>query len=235
MEPNSAFFGRIAAGRTDLVVELGESILAPDDPRLAALVQHCAYFGDVSALRVLLSRNATLEALGADLGLNAAAFHGHWQLCQFLLESGAPVEGRDDKTGETPLHASMTSEDRTRHDAVARVLLRAGANVHARTIPNVATGSFMRDCRTRGETPLHRAAAFGTAPTIKLLLDAGADREARDAHGDSPLAWASWYRRPTDVLAMLAYGPHRVDPDRRTMRENLIGDPEPSPGQKPLG
>ena len=32
----------------------------------------------------------------------------------------------------------------------------------------------MRDCRTKGETPLHRAAAFGGEETIDLLLAAGA-------------------------------------------------------------
>lgn len=46
----------------------------------------------------------------------------------------------------------------------------------------------MRDCRTRGETPLHKAAAFGTAETVRILLDVGARREAKDANGDTPLA-----------------------------------------------
>jgi catalase len=44
----------------------------------------------------------------------------------------------------------------------------------------------MRDCRTRGETPLHRAAAFGDAEAVQLLLDAGAVIDARDANGDTP-------------------------------------------------
>jgi ankyrin repeat protein len=43
----------------------------------------------------------------------------------------------------------------------------------------------MRDCRTKGETPLHRAAAFGDSESIKLLLDAGAIIDARDANGDT--------------------------------------------------
>lgn len=45
----------------------------------------------------------------------------------------------------------------------------------------------MRDCRTKGETPLHRAAAFADEETVQLLLDYEAKREAKDVNGDSPL------------------------------------------------
>jgi hypothetical protein len=44
----------------------------------------------------------------------------------------------------------------------------------------------MRDIRTRGETPLHPAAAFGEPDMIQALMDAGTDRSAKDAHGESP-------------------------------------------------
>ena len=63
----------------------------------------------------------------------------------------------------------------------------------------------MRDVRTRGETPLHRAAAFASEDTIQLLLDAGAKIDAKDMHGDSPLTWASWYLRPDSILRKLLY------------------------------
>jgi hypothetical protein len=49
----------------------------------------------------------------------------------------------------------------------------------------MVSGGFMRDARTKGETPLHRAAAFGEEATVKMLLDAGAQREAREANGDT--------------------------------------------------
>lgn len=221
---------RIVAGRTDLVLELiasGGNASATDD-RGTSLLQWCAYYGDVSAVRFLLLHGETLDRLGTDLGLNAAAFHGHWQLCQFLLEHGAPVQGAPNASGETPLHAALCTEDRIRHDAVVQVLLAAGADVNAATIPDIETGAFMRDCRTKGETPLHRAAAFGTVATVQLLLDAGAQREARDAHGDTPLAWGSWYRRPAEVLRLLCYGPFGIRPNYRGMRANLVGEPFPA-------
>jgi ankyrin repeat protein len=43
----------------------------------------------------------------------------------------------------------------------------------------------MRDCRTKGELPLHRAPAFGNEEDIQLLLDVGAVIDAKDANGDS--------------------------------------------------
>jgi ankyrin repeat protein len=218
---------RIAAGRTDLVVEYLETggDATASDGNGTALLSWCAYYGDVSAVRTLVSRGATLEVLGPGLGLNAAAFHGHWQLCQYLLEKGAPVNDALPDTKETPLHSAIVSDDRVLYDAVVRVLLEAGADPHAKTTPGILTGSFMRDCRTRGETPLHRAAAFGTASTVQLLLNAGANLEVTDAYGDTALTWASWHRRPVDVIRLLCYGPHRIHPDYQSMRENLIGDP----------
>jgi ankyrin repeat protein len=184
-----------------------------------------AYYGDVSALRFLLDRGESLAALGPDRGLNAAAFHGHWQLCEFLLESGAEVGWMDADTGETPLHSALCTADRDRHDLVVRVLLAHGADPNRATRPGVPTGSFMRDCRTKGETPLHRAAAFGTEETVDLLLAAGARIDARDANGETPLGWASWYGRPDGVLRKLCYGEHAIRPGRQPMRVSLLGRP----------
>jgi uncharacterized protein len=63
----------------------------------------------------------------------------------------------------------------------------------------------MRDVRTKGETPLHRAAAFGSEPVVRMLLDAGARPDARDATGDTPLSWASWHLRPAVILRLLCF------------------------------
>jgi ankyrin repeat protein len=222
-----ALVRRIESGRTDLVHALlasseGAAALGEHGERLLA---SCSYYGDVTACRLLLENGQTLDDLGPDLGLNGAAFHGHWQLCEFLIESGADPNYMDPETGETPLHSAVTNDDRQRYDLVVDVLLRAGADPNVETFPNVETGAFMRDCRTRGETPLHRAALFGTAQTIEKLLAAGAERERRDARGETPLAWASWARRSTDVLRPLLYGPHQIRASNQPLRVNLLGKP----------
>ena len=113
----------------------------------------------------------------------------------------------------TPPCARPTALPTTRR---LRVLLAHGADPNGATKPGVETGAFMRDCRTRGETPLHRAAAFGTEETIQLLLDAGAKVDAHDANGESPLSWASWHLRPRlypqeALLRRLCHSPRRRD------------------------
>jgi len=218
---------RIADGRTDLIFEYLAAGNPADskDKNGVSLLQWCAYFGDVSAIRFLLTQGESLTSFGEGLGLNAASFHGHWQLCQFLLEHGADPNQAEAETGETPLHSALCTTDRPARDRVLRILLAQGANPNSPTKPAAETGGFMRDCRTKAETPLHRAAAFGTEETIQILLDAGAVIDAKDMNGDSPLSWASWYIRPDAILRKLCYGDFRIRPQRRSMRENLLGDP----------
>src|SRR5262245_44035785 len=102
---------RIADGRTDLVwtyVTEGHAAGSGGGP---SLIDWCAYYGDVSALRYLLDHGHSLESLGPDRGLNAAAFHGHWHLCEFLIETGSDVNFADADTGETPLHSALCTPE----------------------------------------------------------------------------------------------------------------------------
>jgi ankyrin repeat protein len=219
---------RITDGRTDLVFDYlaaGNAATSTDEHG-TALIAWCAYYGDVSAIRYLLANGESIRTLGANLDLNGAAFHGHWRLCQFLIEQGADVNMPLPDTGETPLHAALGTSDRLAHDLVLRVLLGNGANPNCATKPDVETGSFMRDCRTKAETPLHRAAAFGTEETIRLLLAAGAKVDAKDINGDSPLGWASWYLRPDSILRLLCYGDFQIRPNRRSLAAWLQGEPQ---------
>jgi len=218
---------RISNGRTDLVfdwVAKGNAATAKHDG--VSLIQSCAYYGDVSAIKFLLNHGESLRSLGNDFGLSDAAFHSHWRLCEFLIESGADVNFTSPETGETPLHSALCSNTRkTASDLVVKVLLAHGADPNRKTLPGKETGGFMRDVKTKAETPLHRAAAFADESTIQLLLDAGAAVDAKDVNGDSPLTWASWHLRPTAVLLKLCYGTFRVNPARHSMEDYLQGIP----------
>src|SRR6266404_2960415 len=126
---------QIADGRTDLVFDY----LAAGHPATSAdkdgtsLIKWCAYYGDVSAIRFLLANGESLQSLGDNFDLNGAAFHGHWRLCQFLLEQGADVNQFLPDTAETPLHAALCTANRLSHDLVIKVLLANGANPNAAT------------------------------------------------------------------------------------------------------
>ena len=222
---NSNIIQRITDGRTDLVfdwVSDGQPANSTDQHGVA-LIKWCAYYGDVSAIRFLPGQGESLDSLGENLGLNEAVFHGHWQLVQFLIEQGADVNHPHPDSGETPLHSALCKANRPAYDFVLTVLLAHGANPNSVTKPDIETGGFMRDCRTKAETPLHRAAAFGTEEAIQLLLDAGAVVEAKDMNGDSPLTWASWHLRPDPILRKLCYGDFSIHPARRSTYDHGMG------------
>lgn len=203
---------RIAGGRTDLVFEL---LRLPDwrevlrEGRVRPM-QWFVYYGDVTAMKAVQEAGGDLSAIDLDEELGNAAFFGHWKMCDFLIRNGANASASHPETGETPLHNALAKAGRPYFLFVVRRLVEAGAGVNAHTTPGNATGAFMRDVRTRGETPLHRAAAYADAETIEYLLSHGADREARDAHGASPLTWASEHLRPGRILQLLTFGQHHI-------------------------
>ena len=214
---------KIVDGRTDLVFEYLEAGNTADskDSNGVSLIKWCAYYGDVSSIKHLLSHGESLDSLGGNFDLNGACFHGHWRLVQFLLENGADPDKAIEESGESPLHNSLCKANSPKYDYVVEVLLNHEADPNVHTKESMETGAFMRDVRTKGETPLHRAAAFGTEKVIDLLLEAGAKKDATDMNGDSPLSWASWHLRPGSVLAKLAFGEHSIHPIHV---ENYKGD-----------
>lgn len=217
---------KIIDGRTDLVIDYlskgYEANLINDYGR--SLISWCAYYGDLTAVKHLLNHGARLEDLGSNYDLNGAAFHGHWKLCQFLLEKGADPNYKLSPSGEVALHVCIKANNPVTN-YIIKLLIHHGAEVNARTNPNQETGSFMRDAYTKGETPLHRAAAFGNEESIQLLLDAGASKSAEDINGESPLGWASWHCRPGKILALLAHGEHRIHPlhEVRIQKDHGVG------------
>ena len=106
-----------------------------------------------------------------------------------LVEKGANVNERDEKTGNTPLH--MASQ--RGYTDVVEYLLSKGADVDAKNKDD--------------ETPLHRVAlASGKSDIIKLLLRKGADPNAKNKNGSTPLFVPSergWGPYKDAVLALL--------------------------------
>lgn len=103
--------------------------------------------------------------------LNAAAWHGNLEMIRNLLDKGCDVNAMAaglQETGGiwlpigTPLHAigirGLT--------AAGKILIEAGANVNAA-------------CPDSGHTPLHMAARFDRYDAAQLLLENGANKDAR--------------------------------------------------------
>ena len=115
--------------------------------------------------------------------------------------------------GNTPLHVATCSSysvrtggkfkrdlDIEKYKEVVRILLDAGADVHATTFVD---GTSDEGLIYQGETPLHFAAACGDEEMIQLLLDHGADIGKRTAKNETPLDYAKRYERPESIVRLL--------------------------------
>ena len=144
-------------------------------PRLAARLAAAVAAGDVRLAHFLHISGAPVDIGNSDsdsvspplLCVAAEQEQGQGQedgdvpVAAFLLANGAPVSAADTRTGRTALHGAAAHN----RVALAAMLVRAGADLHART----------RD----GETPADVAARAGAAECAALLAAAAAD-EARD-------------------------------------------------------
>ena len=153
------------------------------------LVEDLAW-GSLSHVQGLLSQGASVDARTPDGGATAlilSAYLGRADVVAALLEAGASTTIVSARDGSSALHAACsrgshshmlaepTSLERTR---VVRVLLAAGADVNAVT-------------STTRWSPLHCAVLSASVPVAKLLLDSGAQVDARASRGVRPLHWAS--------------------------------------------
>ncbi|MBP7416512.1 MAG: ankyrin repeat domain-containing protein [Pyrinomonadaceae bacterium] len=202
----------ISRGRTDLVFDLlalpdWQQILNEGDIKP---LQWFVYYNDTTALKAVINAGGDLSSIDLNEELGHASFFGHWKVVDFLIKQGADVNHANPDTGETPLHSALCKAGRPYYLYVVKLLVENGADANAKTTPGAETGAFMRDVRTKGETPLHRAAAYGDEVIISYLLENGADKTARDANGDSPLTWASEHLRPGSILKLLSFPPHNI-------------------------
>lgn len=215
----------ISRGRTDYIFQL---LKKPDWKDLlhqgqVKPLQWLVYYNDTTALRAVLEAGGSLDSINLEEELGNAAFFGHWKVCDFLIQQGANVNAAVDKTNETPLHNALAKAGRPYYFYVVKLLVEKGADVNAKTIPGIETGAFMRDVRTKGETPLHRAAAYGDEQIIHFLIENGANKETKDANGDTPLSWASEHLRPGSILALLTYGEHQIGEGHKTKNRSDHG------------
>ena len=127
--------------------------------------------------------------------LMAAARAGNVRTVEQLLAHGADIGAREHERGQTALMWAVAQQ----HADVARVLIRSGADLDARTkvyyqLENTAgntntSGNFRM--AHGGSTPLLFAARNGDVKTAKVLLDAGANVNDAAASGAAALVVAA--------------------------------------------
>ncbi len=162
---------------------------------------HTFYRMPLDQLRALLEQNPALAA-ASDAGrslLSEAA--GRWDLprVQMLLEHGANVHVPE------PLYRAANARAPGREGegrAVVELLLRHGADVNGRS----GVGRM---------TPLHMAARRGTVAIAEVLLASGAEIEAKDTKGETPLRRAVNCCQEGVVRLLLAHGADPLSPDRQ--------------------
>ena len=164
-----------------------------------------AWEGNQKALDLFYNLGAKITFDDSNLLCNAA-FNGKIDSVKWFLAKGEDANFSFTNTGENALHytLSKTSEMDDRAEIV-KVLISAGIEINKKTLAGKSTLCFMRDAYLKGETPLHRAAAYGNVAIVKMLLDAGADPSMKDANGDTPISWGSWHLRDSDLLRLLVY------------------------------
>lgn len=156
------------------------------DPHLAPTgeppILTCARTGRAAAVRALLAHGADIDAVDAWRGQNAlmwAAAENHVPVMRLLLETGAAVDVPS-TGGFTALMFAVRQDAR----GALRLLIEAGAEVNVR-IPDPAAQAAGRAPATG--SLLSMAVTIGHYTAAAMLLEAGADPNARDGRGNGIL------------------------------------------------
>jgi len=121
--------------------------------------------------------------------LYSAAAQGHDSIVQFLLESGADIEGEGSKDRGTAIQIAAYEG----HTTTVQLLLEYGADVNA--------------CNAKSGTAVAGAAQQDNIPMILLLLERGANLNLAGTYG-SPLSYAAKWAGKKMVMLLLEHGAH---------------------------
>jgi ankyrin repeat protein len=181
----SVVLAAIYRGRMDLVEMLR--------PHIELDVFDAAALGETGRVKELVDRQADLvRGLTIDgwTPLHLAAFMGHRETAEALLEMGADVTAvSKNEIANQPLHAALAGKaDR----GLVEMLIERGAEVNGRG------GSGVR--------PLHLAAARGDAGLCDMLVSGGADVRAKmdDGMTAAEMARKRGHERVAELLTRYA-------------------------------
>jgi ankyrin repeat protein len=182
----------------DRLLDSNPSLVGAKDENGISAILLAHYYGKADVARALLARKPTLDIFEASAA-------GDADRVRELATSDRALANAWSPDGFFPLGLAAFFK----RPAAAKVLIACGAD------PRMAS-------KPAGFTPLHSAVAddAGAATTdlVRMLLDAGADANARSASGGTPLHTAAFTGNIPVIEMLLAAGakPEEADDKGRT-------------------
>ena len=165
----------VSAEEIKALIDQGYDVNETDDNGFTILhVMVNAKRKDIVALLIKAGADVNAVKTRGGSALHDAAYKNHPEIAQLLIDAGADIEAKN-RHGETPLHrTAWQGSVETLH-----VLLQAGADV------NILTTGWIRG------GALHYAALRNHPAIAQILIDAGADIDAKTDYGATPLRYAA--------------------------------------------
>jgi ankyrin repeat protein len=144
--------------------------------------------------------------------IHVAAAVGNIEAVKQHLAVGTDVNAKDERGG-TPLHLAALRG----HKKVVELLIAKGADVNAKNNAGETPldkfeekkqkeiASLLRENGGKYST-IHFAVGLGNIETVKEFLAAGADANAKDRVGDTPLDWAILFGQPETADLLRKHG-----------------------------
>jgi ankyrin repeat protein len=210
------------AASVDRLIRSGADVKAANRYGITPLYL-AAVNGNAAVIEKLLKAGADANAVSTEgeTTLMTASRTGNVDAVKVLLAHGADVNARESWHGETALMWAVAQK----HPAVAKELLAKGADVNAHSTVNKWERQNSAEPREKwlplgGLTALEFAARQGCVDCVPVLLQAGADINATDPDGITPLL-SSIINGHYDVANVLIEKGANPNPADRTGRTPL--------------
>ena len=212
----------------DRLIRAGANVKASNRYGITPLYLACVN-GNAAIIEKLLDAGADVNAVSTEgeTALMTAARTGNVDGVKVLLAHGADVNARESWHGETALMWAVAEK----HAATAREILAKGADVNARSTTNKWARQNSAEPREKwlplgGLTVLEFAARQGCVDCIPVLLQAGAEINATDPDGITPLLSAviNGHYDVANVLVEKGANPNIADRTGRTPLYSAVDD-----------